>query len=71
MAKKKVVVNQAYFELVERKARLLDSIFEDDYGGCAVISIETLKERTRIQTAWLKIDADSIAGTETPYKQEK
>lgn len=67
MAKKeqKVVVNKTYFDLIERKANLLDQmVYEGD--GIAV-DPDSLKELAQIRRTWDKHDAYQFIGTEEPY----
>jgi hypothetical protein len=63
---KKVVVSLTYFELLARKARLLDQMVHNAHDGIAV-SVENLKEQNQIERAWIKADADRFIDTETPY----
>jgi len=73
MAKKakkpeKVVVNATYFELIERKARLLDEMFGETGVGFTV-TIERLKEHAQIQKAYEKANAYEHEGIATPYEE--
>lgn len=65
-AEKKVVVNQAYFELVDRKAQMLDGMFENAIEGEIVVHVSIFKDWAKIQKDWDKADADSLDGSE-PY----
>ncbi len=65
-SEKRVVVNQAYFELIERKAQLLESMFENAGDGEIDIYVSVFKDWAKIQKDWDKADADSLDGSE-PY----
>lgn len=62
---KQVIVNQAYFELIERKAQALDGMIDD---GTVSVHAETLKRIDRIVKDWNKIEADDLGGSE-PYTE--
>jgi hypothetical protein len=72
MAKKneRVVVNRGYFELIERKAYLLDQVFDNGTADVS-IDIETIKEYAKLRKAWDKSRAFDFSGTEEPYKEPK
>ena len=70
MAKSKkisrVVVNQAYFELVEKKAQMLDMMFDHVGEGEIVVGVSLFKDYGKVQKEWEKVDADSLDGSD-PY----
>lgn len=62
---KKVVVNQAYYELVVRKAELLDSM--SSFGDGIEVNAGNLKDLAKIQSDWDKVDAGRFEGTAKPF----
>lgn len=72
MAKKnqRVVVEEKYFKLIERKAELLDQMF-DDMSGLLAVGPDSFKEFAKIQKDWDKADASHLVGLEEPYKEPK
>jgi hypothetical protein len=64
---KKVVVNQAYFELIHRKAELLDVMCAD--AGSIAVHASSFKDYDRIVKDWDRAGASDFEGTETPYKE--
>ncbi len=72
MAKKnqRLVVFEKYFNLIERKADLLDRMF-DDLDGSLTIGVDSFKEFNKIQRDWDKSEASDFAGLEEPYKEPK
>lgn len=62
---KQVVVNQAYFELIERKAEALDSMVTGD--GSIAVCLEDIKKIGKISADWDKIDAQDLSGSK-PYE---
>ena len=67
MAKKieKVVVSQAYFNLLVDKANMLTDLFEDDKGevGAVTIAASDFKDYGKVKKAFEKIDT-----TVEPYE---
>jgi hypothetical protein len=69
MAKKKiqrVVVDKTYLELLERKAQLLDGMFD---GDIISFTAEIIKEYARIEKACNK--GDFLGGAVEPYEEPK
>lgn len=67
---KKVVVNQAYFELIERKAQALDQMYAVHEDGNLSVSATDLKTIEKIVVDWEKVDAGDLSGSE-PYTEPK
>ena len=65
---KKVVINQAYFELIERKAELLDEM--TDGSDSFALAPEHFKTMAKLQKDWDKADGGSLKGCE-PYVEPK
>lgn len=70
MAKKndRVVVNKTYFELIVRKAELLDQMFD---GDSVAVDLVTIKNKAQIDKAWDKAEAWHLDGSAEPYKEPK
>jgi hypothetical protein len=64
---KKIVVSEVYFNLIERKASLLDRLFD---GDVVSVSVSEFKEKTQIDKAWDKAEAYDLEGSE-PYQEPK
>jgi hypothetical protein len=71
MAKKikRVVADKTYFDLLMRKADLLDALFVGN-DGAAVVTVESLKEWAQIERAWDRADGRNIDRVE-PYEEPK
>ena len=64
---KKVVVDKIYFDLLVRKADLLDSMFCGEMGGVS-LGVDSFKQWGKIEKEWEKSEfsADAIAQYEEP-----
>ena len=74
MAKKikKLVVDATYFNLIVRKASLLDEMVENSGGGAGLaVYADSIKTLDRIQKDWNRVGGDFLAGTEEPYEEPK
>lgn len=60
------MVNQAYFELIERKAELLDGM--TDGTDSIIIGANDFKALSKITKDWDKIEASDLAGS-APYEE--
>ena len=63
---KKVVVTQAYFDLLKMSADMLDTMTDEggDNGYYVVVDAQKLKELARVRKAWDKAILSEIDGSE-------
>jgi hypothetical protein len=61
---KRVIVNEVYFELVERKSQLLERIFKFAGDGEVIVHSTVVKDYLKIQKEWDKVEADLLDGSE-------
>lgn len=69
MARKRVVVDKAYFDHLVNKSHIFDGIFDKE--STARISIQDMKDAASLQKQYAKKFLSDYSGDEFPYIEPK
>lgn len=72
-ASKRVVVDEAYFNLIKRKSDLIDEAFFNSGVDGLTVSTTMIKEYNKIDTQWQRLswDVDSVEQYVEPKPEKK